>query len=245
MRAIVLAAGKGTRLGSQKEDCPKVLREIMGKPLIDYVLSNIDFIKPEDIYIIVGYKKEMVINHLGDKYNYCNQEVQKGTGHAVMMAESYFENYSGDVLLVYGDMPLFKKDTYKKLTETHTDNESIMTMLTATVENTPAYGRIIRDNVNNFNKIVEQKDCTSEQLLIKEVNVGIYVIDSKILFDNLCKLKANNIQKELYLTDIPKILKEQGMPISIVTTHNHDEIWGVNTIEDLNKCENIILSRMK
>ena len=242
MKAIILAAGKGKRLLSETMNMPKVLRLAAGKPLIGHVLDNISFIDEKDIVIVAGYKREMVYEQLGDKYTYVVQEEQKGTGHAVMMAKDALEGYTGDVVVLYGDMPLFKKETYKNLIQTHQESGADCTVLTATTDDKLAYGRIIREN-GNIIDIIEDKDCTPEQKEIKELNVGVYVFKSNVLFENLNKLKNNNAQGEYYLTDVPKILIGEGKTIATYTTYDKHEILGVNTPEDLELCEKLIKER--
>ena len=239
MKAIILAAGKGKRLLSETMNMPKVLRLAAGKPLIGHVLSNIDFIDVSDIVIVAGYKREMVFETLGDKYTYAVQEEQKGTGHAVMMAKDAFEGYTGDVIILYGDMPLFKKETYKNLIKAHQDSGADCTILTAITDDKLAYGRIIREN-GEVCDIVEDKDCSPEQKAIKELNVGVYVFKADALFSNLDKIKNNNAQGEYYLTDIPKILIGEGKKIASYSTTDSMEILGVNTPEDLELCEKIL-----
>lgn len=245
MKAIVLAAGKGKRLQSEKFNLPKVLRNACGKPLISYVLDNIKFIKQEDTCIVVGYKKEMVQEAVGGNYLYASQDEQLGTGHAVMMAEPFFKDYDGDILVLYGDMPLFREETYKRIIEAHARENADCTILTAVVENPPDYGRIIRDADGRIIDIVEKRDCTPEQLKINELNVGVYVFRSKLLFESLKKLDNNNNQREYYLTDVPKILIQGGKKVACFTIDSSDEIYGVNTMEELEFCENILKSRNK
>ena len=138
MKAIVLAAGKGTRLHSEEFNLPKVLREALGKPLLGYVLSNISFVDKKDICIVIGYMGEKVRAYAGEDYAYAVQSEQKGTGHAVMMAKDEFEGYDGDVLIVYGDMPLFKEETYKAICKKHKESGAALTLLTADIKNPPA-----------------------------------------------------------------------------------------------------------
>lgn len=245
MKAILLAAGKGTRLHSESFQLPKVLRRANGKPLISYVLKNISFIQPEDTVIVVGYKKEMVIDEIGGSYIYVSQDEQLGTGHAVMMAEAKLQDYDGDVLVLYGDMPLFKKETLQKFVEAHKKSGSVCTVMTAIVDNPPAYGRVIRNSDGSLCDIVEVKDCNEEQIKIKELNVGVYVFNSKMLFNNLKKLKNNNKQKEYYLTDVPQIIKNQGLTVNLFAIKDSDEIYGVNTPEELDYCEGVLRGRDK
>lgn len=236
MKAIVLAAGKGKRLQSEKFNQPKVLRCAKGRPLLGYVLENVNFIAPEDTTIVVGYKKEMVYEAIGDAYKFAVQEEQLGTGHAVACAASQFENYDGPVIVLYGDMPMLKRETYQALVQKHIDENAACTFLTAITESPLAYGRIIREDGKIVN-IVEEKDCTPEQFAIKERNVGVYVFDSKALFENLKLLKNDNAQGEYYLTDVPKLLISAGKTVTAHTIGDTCEIYGVNTMEDLEFCE--------
>lgn len=241
MKAIVLAAGKGKRLLSEQFNMPKVLRQACGKPLIEHVLNNIRFIPREDTCIVVGYKKEMVIEAVGSEYRYVVQEEQLGTGHAVMMAEECLKEYDGDVLVLYGDMPLLREETYKAILEKHQQSGAGCTLLTAEVNDPPDYGRIIRDAHGAVIDIVEKKDCTPEQERIKELNVGMYVFNSRLLFDGLKSLNNHNSQKEYYLTDVPKILLGKGIKVESHRVSSNNEIYGVNTLEDLAFCEKILM----
>lgn len=243
MKAIVLAAGKGKRLQSEKFNLPKVLRQANGKPLIGYVLNSIDFIAPEDTEIVVGYMREKVMEELGDRYSYSVQEEQLGTGHAVMCTREHMEGYDGQVLICYGDMPLVRPETYKSLVDKHMASGAHCTLLTAIEENPPAYGRIVRGEDGKLTSIVEEKDCTPEQKLIKEVNVGIYVFDAKELMAGLGELKNSNAQNEYYLTDMPQIFIEKGLTVETFSIENTTEFFGVNTVEDLEFCEKELLKR--
>ncbi|MEG2597814.1 MAG: sugar phosphate nucleotidyltransferase, partial [Oscillospiraceae bacterium] len=148
--------------------------------------------------------------------------------------------YDGPVFVCYGDMPLFKKETYESLAKVHQESGNCCTILTGVSDKELAYGRIVRDEKDNFVGVVEDKDCTPEQKKINELNVGIYVFDSKKLFDCLKELKSNNAQGEYYLTDVPSIMIEKGYSIGTYTTHDGNEILGVNTPEDLQNCEEIL-----
>jgi len=243
MKAIVLAAGKGSRLQSEKFNLPKVLRQANGRPLISYVLESINFIAPEDTEIVVGYMREKVIEALGDKYGYSVQAEQLGTGHAVMCTREHMEGYDGQVLICYGDMPLVKPETYKNLVEKHIESGAKCTLLTAVEKNPPAYGRIVRDENGKLACIIEEKDCTPEQKLIQEVNVGIYVFDAKELMAGLSELKNTNAQNEYYLTDMPQIFVEKGLKVETYSIENSTEYFGVNTLEDLAFCEKELLKK--
>lgn len=243
MRAIVLAGGKGTRLITEEDSRPKVLREVNGKSIIERVLENIAFIPKEDIYIVVGYKKELVMEQLGDEYNYVFQLEQLGTGHAVKSAEDMFKGYNGDVLIVSGDMPLYKRETYLALCQDHEKKGNKCTVLTSVDENPPPYGRIIKDENGKLVDIIETKDCTPEQLNIKELNIGMYVFDSSVLFESLSELRSDNAQNEYYLTDGPVLISRKGYLVDTYSIYDTDEHIGINTLDDLKNCERILLNR--
>lgn len=236
MKAIVLAAGKGKRLQSETFNLPKVLRQVKEKPLLEYVLDNVSFIDPKDTVIVVGYKREMVQEQVTGDYAFAVQDEQLGTGHAVACAEKALAGYQGDVLILYGDMPMLKKETYQALIRTHQETGADCTILTAESNSPLAYGRIIREN-GCVKDIVEQKDCTPEQLAVRELNVGVYVFKSDLLFENLKNLKNDNAQGEYYLTDVPKLFIASGKKVEAYKIGDSCEIYGVNTMEDLAFCE--------
>ena len=235
-KAIVLAAGKGTRLQTEGITLPKVMREACGKPLLYYVLQNLSFLPREDTVLVVGYHREDVLKVFGD-YPYAVQEPQLGTGHAVAVASEFFSGYDGPVLICYGDMPLLKRSTYESLLETHEKEGNACTLLTGTCGWDLPYGRILRDGDGAFLGVVEDRDCTPEQKAIRELNVGVYVFDSKKMFRALGQLKNNNAQKEYYLTDVPAILRQEGGKVGACCACSGAELIGVNTIEQLQMVE--------
>lgn len=238
IKAIVLAAGKGTRLQTEGTDLPKVMREAGGQPLLSYVLSGINFIKAENITIVVGYKKEKVMGRFGG-YNFADQTEQLGTGHAVMAASGELEGDS-QVLVCCGDMPLIKKDTYMDLAETHLQGGNTCTILTGTTDLPLPYGRVVRDAQGDFLEVVEEKDCDERQIKITELNSGVYMFKSSALLSALQALKNDNAQGEYYLTDVPAILKGRGEKIGICRRDLGSEIIGVNTVRQLSQVENIL-----
>ena len=243
MKVIILAAGRGKRLGKITENDPKVMAQACDKPLIDHVIDSVSFVDNKDIHIVVGYKKESVMEHLGDKYTYSVQDQQLGTGHAVRCAKEAFKDYDGDVLIVYGDMPLVRKESYLALIEEHKKNNSLCTLMLADVQPIPAWGRIIRDENGYFQKVVEDRDCTPEQKLISEVNMGVYVFNSKKLFSYLDNIKNSNAQNEYYLTDVPYEFLANNERVYTYTNTNTDEILGVNTPEELAQVEEWLSKR--
>ncbi len=239
LKAIVLAAGKGTRLHSELHDLPKVMREANGKPLLYYVLSALGFIEKADITIVVGYKKEAVTAAF-QGYNFAVQELQLGTGHAVMSAAEQLKGFDGSVLVCCGDMPLIKRETLEALVKTHFVENNACTILSGTSDEPLAYGRIVRDSNGGFLKMVEHKDCTPAEREIKELNSGVYVFEAPQLFKALGKLRCDNAQGEYYLTDVPGILKSEGMRVGVCCRHLSSELLGVNTPEQLELVERLL-----
>ena len=242
IKAVVLAAGKGTRLQSEDTDIPKVMRKANNRPILEYVLDAIDFIAKKDIIIVVGYKKEEVINNFRG-YTFSEQKVQLGTGHAVMAAQAELENFGGSVLICYGDMPVVKTETYRELIRQHIEQNNGCTILSAQSLEPLPYGRIIRDTGGGFAEIIEDRDCTPEQKKITELNSGVYVFRCKMLLDALKNLKNDNNQGEYYLTDAPYIMKTQGAKIGLCKRDLGDEIIGVNDLEQLRQVEKILGER--
>ncbi|MBQ7623978.1 MAG: NTP transferase domain-containing protein [Clostridia bacterium] len=238
-----MAAGKGTRLHSAEHNIPKVMHTACGRPLLEIALELVDFIDKKDTYIVVGYKKEDIISYFGNEYNYIEQKEQKGTGHAVAVTADHFKGYKGNVLVTYGDMPLYRKESLKKLCETHEKTGADCTVMTAVNPGLPSYGRITRDKSGAFAGIIEAKDCTPEQLKITELNSGVAVFKSETLFKVLPLLKNNNKQSEYYLTDVPAIMMANGYKVDLLPIDDGDEIRGVNTPEELLTVEEILNKR--
>lgn len=241
MKAIVLAAGKGTRLNSEKENLPKVMRRANEVPLIEHCLNNISFIDKKDTTIVVGFMKEKVMEYLGNEYNYVVQDKQLGTGHAVACTEELLKHCEDDILIIYGDMPLIKKETFSALINKHKESNADQTILTAVVENILPYGRIIRDGSGKIVNIIEEKDTDENTRNIKELNVGVIVVKSSLLYEGLKELGNNNKAGEYYLTDLSKIFAAKGLKIESHSIFSEDEIRGVNTLEDLSFVEERLL----
>ena len=239
LRAVVLAAGKGTRLQTEGIDLPKVMRLALNRPLIGYVLEALSFIDTADTAIVVGYKKEKVMEAF-PQYPFTIQQEQLGTGHAVMSAKDFLEKRSGPVLVCCGDMPLIRRETYEDLYRTHIESGNVCTMLSGTAAEKLPYGRIVRDTDGSFLKMVEDKDCTAEEKCITELNSGVYIFESNELLPALTKLRCNNAQGEYYLTDVPAILKAEGKRVGICKRDLGYEIIGVNTIQQLEQVENLL-----
>ena len=232
IKAVVLAAGKGTRMMTETNTMPKVLRLACGKPLLYYVLKTLQFVPKEDTILVVGYRREDVIAAFPD-YPHAVQDPQLGTGHAVRCAKAELEGFDGTVLVCYGDMPLLKEEVYRGLLAEHERTGSVCTLLSGTTEEKLPYGRVLKDENGEFLQVVEDRDCTPEQKAIRELNVGIYAFDCKELLACLDLLRNNNAQQEYYLTDVPALMKQRGGKVSVYTAELNEQILGVNTPEQL------------
>lgn len=237
--AVVLAAGKGTRLRTEGVDTPKVLRKALGRPLLAYVLDAISFIEKENTTLVVGYKKEAVMAAFSG-YRFAEQAEQLGTGHAVLAAKQYLADFDGPVLVCCGDMPLIRRSTYEALVQAHLSSGNACTILTGTSSEPLPYGRVLRDENGDFVRMAEERDATPEQLQIRELNSGVYVFESVYLLRALSQLRSDNAQGEYYLTDVPAILSQWGLPVGICCRDLGTEIIGVNTIEQLQQVESIL-----
>ena len=232
LKAVVLAAGKGTRLQTAGVEIPKVMRLAAERPLLRWVCDALDFIPEKDIVLVVGFLREQVMEAFPN-CSFAVQEQQLGTGHAVACAMDALQGYEGDILVCCGDMPLLKRDTYLSLVERHRADGNACTLLTGTAEEDLPYGRIVREADGSFAAIVEEKDCTPEQREIRELNSGVYLFDAGALRDTLGKLRTDNAQGEYYLTDVPALLKAAGEKVGVCCRELGSEILGVNTPEQL------------
>ncbi len=239
---IILAAGKGTRF---KSELPKVLHKVMEKPMIEFVVDTAKIITNENnIYLVVGYKKELVEKSLKNysKLNFVFQKDQNGTGHAVMCCRDILNNFNGNILILCGDMPLVKDETLKKFIEFYNQNSLDVAVLSTELNNPFGYGRIVRDN-GKFLKIVEEKDADGQIKKIKEINTGIYIVKSKILFNLLKNLKNDNAQGEYYLTDIIFEANKNNLKVDAYLEKNSVQFLGINTRVQLAEAEKILLKR--
>ncbi len=210
--AVVLAAGLGTRMRSS---LAKVLHRLGGRPLITYPLQALRSIGAEPIVVVVGHQADAVRAVCEPfKTRFALQPEQKGTGHAVAMAEPALDGFSGDVLLVYGDLPFLSAHTFQRLVEVHRQTQATVSLLTETLDDPASFGRILRDRSGAVTGIVEDRDCTPEQRAIREVNVGVYCADAHFLFDALRRVRPDNAQREIYLTDIIAIAQQDGARIA-------------------------------
>ena len=238
---LIIAAGLGTRMKSKRA---KVLHELGGSPLIAYVVRAAQALEPRSIVTVVGYQAEEVERavraEVGELASFVVQDKQCGTGHAVECARNVLENSDSLVLALYGDVPMIRVETLRKLIEHHNTTGAACSILSVRLENPTGYGRIIRDHNGEFRKIVEQRDATEEERQVREINSGIYCFESKALFDALRKVEPKNDQGEYYLTDVAEIILASGGTVSVYLSNDAREVSGVNTRAELAEFENLV-----
>ena len=224
--AIVLAAGKGSRM---KTELPKCAFPILKKPMIKYIHENIEKSMIDETTVVVGYQKEIIMGILGDKVQYAFQNQQKGTGHAVMVTKDLMAAKEGTTIILLGDMPLIDYKVINKVIKYHCDKDNDLTVLTTKYVQPKGYGRIIRNEYGNIEAIVEHNDCTVDQKRITEVNTGIYVVNNKLLYKIVDKIQLNERKKEYYLTDIVQIMKPDYRVDSFELWDN-EKVMGINDL---------------
>jgi bifunctional UDP-N-acetylglucosamine pyrophosphorylase/glucosamine-1-phosphate N-acetyltransferase/UDP-N-acetylglucosamine pyrophosphorylase len=237
--AVVMAAGKGTRM---KSELPKVLYPVLERPMIEYVLDALEQAGVDKILIVVGYRSDLVRETLADRPNlrhgleFVEQTEQLGTGHAVMTCQEKLRPHKDSVMVVAGDCPMIQVSSIQKLFEAYhnasADKRPSCILGTALKENPAGLGRILRDAKGEFQGIVEEKDASPEQKKITEVNMSYYVFHTPDLLDALTHLRTDNAQKEYYLTDTPTIMKSQGKRVVALPVLQPIESLGINTVEE-------------
>lgn len=247
--ALILAAGLGKRLGT---GTPKVLAQTSEGTLLSHVFHTIQQLTLDSIVVISGFQREKV-EHAATSYTNKNvlprlhfafQEQQRGTGDAVRSAKSIFENFTGTILILYGDMPLISSSSLQALLDIHAKEKATLSCITVHSSKLASYGRIIRDPNGLVIKIKEAKDCDSREFQIQEVNAGIYAVDSAFLFSAVDSLKNNNAQGEYYLTDIVEKAATEGQHIATHTLSDINEVVGVNDLVDLSNVNVILRERI-
>lgn len=239
--AIILAAGKGTRM---KSDLPKVLHSVSGLTMLEHVFRSVSALKPEKKVTVIGHKAELVREVLADQSAFVLQTEQLGTGHAVMMAEEELAGLDGHTLVIAGDTPLITGESLKNLVDFHINHKNVATILTAAAQDPFGYGRIIRNADGEVTKIVEQKDANDFEQQVKEINTGTYVFDNKRLFEALKNINTDNAQGEYYLTDVIAIFREQKEKVGAYTLRDFNESLGVNDRVALATAEEVMRQRI-
>lgn len=233
---VILAAGKGTRMRSGQA---KVLHLICDRPMLFYPIMLARKVLAEKIIVVVGHQADVVRKKFDDEdLIFVEQREQLGTGHAVMQAREQFRDFSGNILILCGDVPLLSVETVRCLLNGHVKENAAITVLTAMLDNPAGYGRIVKKPTGEVIKIVEERDASIEEKKIREINSGIYCVDSHFLFEAVGEIKNNNAQKEYYLTDIVEIACKRGLSVRSFMVDNAEEIMGINTPEQLQHAEN-------
>lgn len=241
LRAVILAAGKGTRMRSK---LPKVLHKVGGKPMLQHVLDAADAAGAAEKIVIVGHEAELVEAMVGEQGKIVLQAEQLGTGHAVMQTQDALADFKGTVMILCGDTPLLDGAELKKFYEAHVQSGAAATVLTAHMDNPFGYGRIVRDAEGNVQGIVEEKDADAQQKLIKEVNTGIYCLECPLMFEVLSTLTCDNAQGEYYLTDVLTKLNAAGRKVGGVVTEDSDMVMGINSRRQLAEAESVMRERI-
>lgn len=239
--AIILAAGKGTRM---KSDLPKVMHQVAGITMLEHVFRAVSAIQPKKTVTVIGHKADLVKDVLAEQSEFVMQTEQLGTGHAVMMAEETLAGLEGQTLVIAGDTPLITGDSLKNLIDYHISHKNVATILTAEAQNPFGYGRIVRNKDQEVTKIVEQKDANDYEKAITEINTGTYLFDNKRLFEALKNITTNNAQGEYYLTDVIGIFKESGEKVGAYKLRDFDESLGVNDRVALATAEGVMRRRI-
>ena len=238
LRVLILAAGKSTRM---KSKYAKVLHRVGGRTLVEHVLRSARPLSA-DVWVVVGHTADKV-KTLISEVKFVDQKEQLGTGHAVMAAREQFAGYTGDVLVLPGDVPLINAATLRAFVKFHRDGGYRASVLTADADNPYGYGRIVRRNDNEVDSIVEHRDATPEILSIPEINSGIYVFNAVALFESLTRIRNNNAQREYYLTDVIGVLVNQREKVGAFKVSSVEEILGINTRQELGVVDRLMRRR--
>ena len=230
--AIILAAGKGTRM---KTELPKCAFPLLKKPMVTYIIEALESISIDQIICVVGHKKEVLQDILKDRVKYAIQEEQLGTGHAVKCALDFIDD-NGYTIILPGDTPLIDKEILDQLIEVHKSNKNDFTIGTIVLDNPFGFGRIVRDSSNSVLRIVEEKDASEEERKIKEINTGLFLVDNFLLKKALLEIKNNNAKGEYYLTDIVEILSKEAK-IGTFTIKDTYKLNGINDLYTLSLVE--------
>ena len=239
LAVVVLAAGKGTRM---KSSLAKVLQPLKNRPLLYYVLESLVPLNPDFSVLVVGFQSRTVKKSFSDRgLIFVEQKEQLGTGHAAQQAELALHDFSGDVLVVCGDMPLIKSQTLIDLIGRHREKKSVCTVLTLKSSEKKEFGLVIRDDQGSVSKIVECKDASEDEKKVDEFNSGVYCFDKYLFSKALDSIGNNNVQKEYYLTDTIQYIVSSGFIVETVQITDTIQLLGINTQEDLSLAEKILM----
>jgi UDP-N-acetylglucosamine diphosphorylase/glucosamine-1-phosphate N-acetyltransferase len=235
---IILAAGKGSRM---QTTLAKVLIPIAEKPILEYVLDVAEELHPTRTIVVVGHQADQVQEKFSNRgLEFVLQEEQLGTGHAARKTEQELNDFKGNILVLCGDMPLIKAKTLERLLLKHNEVSAKYSVLTLKSKEKHDFGRIIRDIDGVILKIVEHRDASAQEKIVDEFNSGVYCFDKDLFFKALCCLSDDNVQKEYYLTDTLEYAMKNGCPVASVQIEDTDEIFGINSPEDLKRAEKLL-----
>src|SRR4030067_1172563 len=224
---IILAAGKGTRM---KSDLVKVLHPLIGLPMLSYPIElSLNNINAQKTIVVVGHQADQIQERFKDlKIDFAIQKEQLGTGHAVLQAIPFLQSFSGTVLILCGDVPLVRRETLRSFIDTYRENGSTLSVLTAVVEDPFGYGRILRNPEGWLEKIVEEKDASEKERMVREINTGIFCVKASFLKEGLREIGKENAQGEYYLTDLVEIAKKKGVRCTAHIVADLSEVMVVN-----------------
>jgi len=240
LSVLILAACQGTRM---KSDLAKVLHKICGKPMVRYVLSAVGGVDPARIVLVVGYQADSIKNEFKEEnIEFVLQKERLGTGHAVMQARKVLERFADTIMVLTGDTPFLNPETLRLFLHSHRINNNNATVLSTVMENATGYGRIVRNDSGQLDRIVEHRDADDKELEIKEINSGIFCFESEDIFQALEKVDRRNVQGEYYLTDVIGVLNNEGKKTGVFRCENSIEVMGINTYDQLKEAERLMLN---
>lgn len=241
--AVILAGGEGKRMKSNK---PKPMSEVLGKPMLQWVIDSVRAAGVNDICVVKGFRKECIEEYVATlpyKVETVYQAERLGTGHAVMMAKDFLKEHKGDVVILCGDAPFMDKDTIADAYAQHDSNNASATVISAVLTDSTGYGRVVRNTDGSLKAIVEQKEADEETLKIKEVNSGGYWFDTEDLLSVLDSITSNNAACEYYLPDALKLLLENGRNVGAFTASSPDTVLGANDPQQLEELNQIAIAK--
>ncbi len=243
LAVVILAAGLGKRMKSSKA---KVLHSIHNKPMILYVVDRAVQIAGKNVIVVVGHQAEEVKKCVSAEYDvtYALQEEQLGTGHAVSCALSVVPLAAKDIMILCGDVPMLSHKTLMKLSQEHVNDHCDLTVLGVEAPNPKGYGRLLFDDDNRLNAIVEEADATPVQKQITTINTGIYLVSKRLLLNSIGKIDSKNAQKEFYLTDLIGIAYAENRNAKVAIASDYEEVMGINSLEELKTAESIMLKKI-
>lgn len=238
---MILAAGKGKRM---KSDLAKVLHPLCGLPMLAYPVAAARAAGAERIVVVIGHQAEQIRERFRNQgLIFAEQPEQLGTGHAVLQAAGAFQGYDGTVVILCGDVPLIRPETVLSLHDRHRSEGAAVTVLTTIPADPAGYGRVVKADDGAVAKIVEEKDASPEEKKIREINTGIYCIESRFLFPAAARLGNRNAQGEYYLTDIVEMARNEGLRTRSSLAPDPVEVMGINTPEELERADRLMAAR--